>query len=358
MLSDIINNIETEIYPRLAPYKDSLVTIGIGASVLVCLRYYLSSRYGRCKNRVSMSGKTCIITGATSGIGQAVAKELAHRKANVIIACRNVQKGSRTALMIRNSVPYPVNLSVYHLDLASMESIRNFAFEINSNSIDVDVLINNAGLFGAPYTLSADGKELHFAVNYLGHFLLTHLLLPQMKNKKDARIINVSSSLYKRLKIPDFEHTEVEKDYSASMAYARSKLANIMFTLELSKRLPKGITVNVMHPGIVFTDLARYHIKNNIFLKYLYQLFGTLFLRSADDGAETIIHMATDPQLQGVSGEYFGDCDIEDLQPHAKDVKVAERLFALSEEYCGVIRTPLTTSPASRLNDSKAEAKE
>jgi len=142
--------------------------------------------------------------------------------------------------MIRKSIPYPVNISVYHLDLASFDSVRKFAFEINKESIDVDVLVNNAGIFGAPFTRSRDNYELHFATNHLGPFLLTGLLLPRMKNKGDARIITVSSSLYKSITAPNFRYFNEETGYSKFSAYASSKLANIMFTTELSKKLPEG----------------------------------------------------------------------------------------------------------------------
>ena len=240
MLSDLFHDLEEEIRYHFSPLKNGYVLLGAGVGMLVCVRYYLSSRYAKCRNTVSLAGKTCIVTGATSGIGQAVAKEMARRNANVIIACRNVQMGSETALMIRKSIPYPVNISVYNLDLASLDSVRKFAFEINKESIDVDVLINNAGIFGAPFTRSDDNYELHFATNHLGHFLLTGLLLPRMKNKPDARIITVSSSLYKRITAPDFRNFNEETGYNQFNAYASSKLANIMFTTELSKKLPKG----------------------------------------------------------------------------------------------------------------------
>lgn len=241
MSLSLLNDIQDEIMYYMPSFRSNgFLSLGVGIGALICCRYYLKSRYVKCINKTTLDGKTCIITGATSGIGQAVAKELARRKANIIIACRDVQKGCKTALSIRNSIPYSVNISVYQLDLASMESVRKFAFEINKDSIDVDILINNAGLFGAPYTLSEDKHEMHFAVNHLGHFLLTYLLIPRMKNKKDARIITVSSALYKRLVSPDFVNFNDEQGYTSFKAYARSKLANIMFTMELSKRLPQG----------------------------------------------------------------------------------------------------------------------
>ena len=222
--------------------SNGFIALGVGVGALLCCRYYLSSRYVHCKNTETLHGKTCIITGATSGIGQAVAKELARRHANIIIACRDVQKGCKTALSIREAIPYSVNISVYYLDLSSMDSVRKFAFEINKNSIDVDILVNNAGIFCTSHTTSKDNHELDFAVNHLGHFLLTYLLIPRMKNKTDARIITVTSSLYKQFVSTDFVNFNDEKGFSPFMAYARSKLANILFTLELSKRLPKGET--------------------------------------------------------------------------------------------------------------------
>lgn len=240
-LPTILRDLQDEVSAHMPSFRSNgFLTLGVGVGTLLCCRYYLSSRYVHCKNKETLHGKTAIISGATSGIGQAVAKELARRHAKIIIACRDVQKGSKTALMIRQSIPYSVDISVYDLDLASMESVRKFAFEINKNSIDVDILVNNAGVFCTSYTESEDHHELDFAVNHLGHFLLTYLLLPRMKNKADARIITVASSLYKKVVSPDFVNINDKQSFSSMLAYARSKLANILFTSELSKRLPKG----------------------------------------------------------------------------------------------------------------------
>lgn len=221
-------------------WKYGLVTLGTSVGALYCIKFWLSSNRKRCTNQTSLAGKTCIVTGANSGIGRAVAAELARRNATVILACRDVQKGSKAALKIRKMVKRRVKLSVYELDLSSFESIRKFVFEINKNSIDVDVLVNNAGIMACPYAKSVDGFEMQFAVNHLGHFLLTNLLLPQMQNKEDARIVTVSSALYKRAKLTFLFNFDDENDYNPSQAYARSKLANILFTKELSKRLPPG----------------------------------------------------------------------------------------------------------------------
>lgn len=215
--------------------------IAFGTSALFCVKFWIASKRKKCPNQNLLIGKTCIVTGANCGIGRAVATELARRRANVILACRDVQKGSKAALKIRQMIKYQVKVSVYELDLSSFDSIRQFVFEINKNSIDVDYLVNNAGVMSCPYMKSTDGHEMQFAVNHFGHFLLTNLLLPQMTNKEDARIVTVSSALYKRTQLGFLFNFDDEKDYNPMQAYARSKLANIMFTRELSKRLPPGM---------------------------------------------------------------------------------------------------------------------
>jgi len=182
-----------------------------------------------------------------------------------------------------------------------------------------------------PFQKSSDGIEMQFAVNHLGHFLFTNLLLERMMGKTDSRIIMVSSSLYKYATI-DFINFNTEKYYDPSQAYGRSKLANILFSKELSKRLPDGITVNSMHPGIVWTELGRYRIPNCI-AKVLFSIPAYFLLRTPEQGAQTIIHMATDPEirLKNVSGKYFGNCKVENVNPNADDDHMSEKLWEISE---------------------------
>ena len=238
MICSILNENDEIVLPKTEWCK-CVLTVGFGAGILLCVKYMLSSRRAVCKNRVLLTGKTCIVTGANTGIGKAVALELARRKARVILACRDVQKGNTAAVEIRKELKHSADVNVYELDLASINSVKHFADQINKNEHSIDVLVNNAGLFGCPFTQSQDGNEMHFAVNHLGHFLLTNLLIDKMKGKEDARIIVVTSSLYKRatLDLINFNKKEI---YNSSSAYAQSKLANILFTNSLSKRKIPG----------------------------------------------------------------------------------------------------------------------
>lgn len=327
-MSNFLTSYFNDVFQPNSWLRTVTVSFGASAGILFTLKYVLSFRRPRCKNLLSLTGKTCIITGANSGIGKAVAFEFARRNARVILACRDAQKANITAVEIRKKVKN-ANVEVYLLDLASFESIRHCADAIKEKEDGIDILVNNAGLMSCPFQKSVDGIEMQFAVNHLGHFLLTNLLLDKIKEKVDARIIVVASSLYKYATV-DLVNFNNETYYNPTQAYGRSKLANILFTQALSKRLPDSITVNSMHPGVVWTELGRYRIPNYI-VKLLFTIPAYFLMRSPDQGAQTIIHMATEPSLKGVTGKYFGDCSIESLNSHAEDQHMSEKLWEMSE---------------------------
>jgi len=323
-------------------FRTLTTTLVATSGLLFTVKTYLSRRRAVCTNNILLTGKTCVVTGANTGIGKAVAKEFVKRGARVLLACRDVNKGNECAADIRTKVK-DADVDVYQLDLSSFASVRSCAESIEGKESRVDVLVNNAGLMACPFQLSEDGIEMQFAVNHLGHFLFTNLLLNKMKNTShqhkdnggggDARIIVVSSSLYKNASI-DFENYNSEQFYKPNQAYGRSKLANLLFTGELSRRLPEGVTVNSMHPGVVWTSLGRYRLKNFI-LRLLFAIPGYFLLRSAEEGAQTIVYMATDAHLRGVSGKYFGDCKVESVRANAQDGNVAMMLWEMSEKLTG-----------------------
>jgi len=312
------------------------ITTGVGAttSLLFSFKFYLNTKRVKCSNNVRLDGKICVITGSNTGIGKAVALEFARRGARVVLACRDAEKARLAAEEIRRKIK-DADVDVYQLDLASLASVRSCADAIRTKEPGVDVLVNNAGIMSCPFQRSKEGIEMQFAVNHLGHFLFTNLLLDSMKGRGDARVITVSSSLYKRAHI-DFINYNHQDHYQPGPAYGRSKLANLLFTRELARRLQpsEGITVNSMHPGVVWTELGRYRLKN-FFLKLLFMIPAYFLLRSPAQGAETIVHMATEPELCGVSGKYFGDCAIESVQENAEDDGAAEKLWELSEILTG-----------------------
>eukprot|EP00795_Rhopilema_esculentum_P003438 gene3438-1813_t len=299
--------------------------------IIIALRRFLRRKVPPlCTNVNSLYGKTVIITGANTGIGKEVSKELAKRKARVILACRDVEKGRKAAREIFEETGTSCDVVVKELDLASFKSIRKFCQNIYDTEPQVNILINNAGVFHPPYSLTEDGYETTFAVNYLGHFLLTNLLLSKLKDS--ARVIIVASKLYEKAKI-DFENLNAEKGYKGFDAYKQSKLANLLFAYELCKKVPRGVTVNSLHPGFVATELPRHKLNNKI-KKILYPIFAFLFMRTPVEGAQTVVHLATSSELDSVSGGYFGDCKEEKLQPKALDDKVSAKLWELSLEMC------------------------
>uniref|UniRef100_A0ABI7X652 5'-nucleotidase, cytosolic IB n=1 Tax=Felis catus TaxID=9685 RepID=A0ABI7X652_FELCA len=201
----------------------------------------------------------------------------------------------------------------------------------------LDVLINNAGIFQCPYMKTEDGFEMQFGVNHLGHFLLTNLLLGLLKSSAPSRIVVVSSKLYKYGDI-NFEDLNSEQSYNKSFCYSRSKLANILFTRELARRLEgTNVTVNVLHPGIVRTNLGR-HIHIPLLVKPLFNLVSWAFFKTPVEGAQTSVYLASSPEVEGVSGKYFGDCKEEALLPKAMDESVTRKLWDISEVMVGILK--------------------
>lgn len=294
-----------------------------------------------------MHGKTVLITGANSGLGRATAGELLRLGARVIMGCRDRTRAEEAAGQLRSELhqaagPDPDcggagELIVKELDLASLSSVRAFCQELLQEEPRLDVLINNAGIFQCPYMKTEDGFEMQFGVNHLGHFLLTNLLLGLLKSSAPSRIIVVSSKLYKYGDI-NFEDLNSEQSYNKSFCYSRSKLANILFTRELARRLEgTNVTVNVLHPGIVRTNLGR-HIHIPLLARPLFSLVSWAFFKTPLEGAQTSIYLASSPEVEGVSGRYFGDCKEEELLPKAMDEAVARKLWDISEVMVGMLK--------------------
>lgn len=278
-----------------------------------------------------------VITGANCGIGRATAAELLRLQARVILACRDPERAEEAARELREETGDSGEVVVKQLDLSSLRSVQRFCQEVLREEPNLDVLINNAGVFQCPYTKTEDGFEMQFGVNHLGHFLLTHLLLGLLKSSAPSRIVVVSSKLYKYGEI-NFDDLNSEKSYNRGSAYSRSKLANILFTRELARRLEgTGVTVNVLHPGIVRTNLGR-HINIPVLVKPLFNVVSWAFFKSPAEGAQTSVFLAASPEVEGVSGKYFGDCKEEDLIPKAMDDLVARKLWDISEVMVGLIR--------------------
>ncbi|KAH8410123.1 hypothetical protein KR009_006331 [Drosophila setifemur] len=273
-------------------------------------------------------GKVAIVTGANSGIGKETVRELARRGATVYMACRNMKKceAARTEIVLETK-----NMFVHcrQCDLASQESIRHFVAAFKREQEQLHILINNAGVMRCPRSLTLDGIELHLGVNHMGHFLLTTLLLDLMKKSSPSRIVNVSSLAHRRGQI-NFGDLNSDKSYDESKAYAQSKLANVLFTRELARRLEgTKVTANALHPGVVDTDIKRHVGLAELFVKPLYWPF----VKTPKNGAQTTLYVALDPELQKVSGQYFSECKLMDMSSNATDVQTAKWLWAVSEKW-------------------------
>lgn len=310
-----------------------LIAISTATAVtLLLIRKYKEYTWGKCKSKRSVKNKTVIITGANCGLGKATALELAQRGARVILACRDQEKAHKALVDIRSKSNSGV-LKVMELDLASFDSIKKFADEFMRSEDRLDILINNAGVFQCPFMTTKEGFEMHFGVNHLGHFLLTKLLLEKLKQSAPSRIVVVSSALYKRGNL-DFDTINSEKHYDKSMAYKNSKLANVLFTRELNKRIQStGVSVYAVSPGMVWTNLGRYMSLNWWKIAALAPL-AWFFIRTPRQGCQTILHCAISEEAELESGSYYRNCEREDFAKVAEDEGVAKRLWDVSEKLC------------------------
>ncbi len=277
------------------------------------------------KLKNDMTGKICLVTGSTNGIGKSTAIELARIDATVVIVGRDAQKTFDVVQEVRAASGNP-NVDSLVADLSSQQEVQRLAHQFKKKYSQLHVLLNNAGAFFMQRQLSVDGIEMTFAVNHLAPFLLTNLLLDTIKASAPARIINVSSDAHVSGKI-QFDNLQGERNYTPR-AYENSKLANILFTLELARRLEgTGVTVNALHPGFVATGFAK---NNGKVIAALVSLFAPLVARSPAKGAETSIYLASSPNVEGMTGKYFYDSQVISAAPQATDMVVARKLWDVS----------------------------
>jgi NAD(P)-dependent dehydrogenase (short-subunit alcohol dehydrogenase family) len=275
-----------------------------------------------------MQGKVCIVTGSNTGIGKETARGLAQRGATVVLACRDVEKAAAARDDIAGSTGRS-DVEVEALDLGSTASIRAFAARFKAKHDRLDVLVNNAGLWLTARTTTKDGFESTFGVNHLGTFLLTQELLPLLKASASSRVVVLTSALHYRGKMGWDDLQYERRRFSGPAAYNQSKLANVLFTIALAKRLEgTGVTVNAVHPGVVATELSR------DYPKLLSKIFN-FFLITPEQGAACSLHVATAPELSKVTGEYFEKSRIKLSAAAARDEAAQERLWKLSETLVG-----------------------
>jgi NAD(P)-dependent dehydrogenase (short-subunit alcohol dehydrogenase family) len=267
--------------------------------------------------------QTILVTGATDGLGRALARELARRGATVLLHGRSKRRLEETRREIGQATGSD-RLRTYLADLASLEQVRRLGSEVAGEHERLDVLVNNAGIGGAgPRELSADGLELRFAVNYLAPFLLTDLLLPLLRRSAPARVVNVASVGQAPI---DFDDPMLERGYDPMRAYGQSKLAQIMFTFELAERLraggDAGVTVNALHPASLMNT------------KMVLESFGYT-MSTVQDGMAATLRLVVSPELEGVSGRYYDRLREARADPQAYDPQARRRLWRLSQELTG-----------------------
>jgi len=289
----------------------------------------VSARGGLMANpNSSLHDQVCLVTGAASGIGAVTARALAQQGAAVVLVDHDAGKGPITVDQI---VQQTGNAAVEFIgvDLSSQQEIRRLAQHYRSRYQRLDVLVNNAGALFPRRRETVDGIEMTWALNYLGQFLLTNMLLETMKASTPARIVNLSSRSHARAQI-DFDDLESRLGYDGLQAYAHSKLAIVLFTYELARRLAgTGVTVNALHPGVVATNFGR---KQGGILGLVMRLFRFAFL-SPEQGARTSIYLATSSEVEGVSGKYFVKCQAVPSSPASYDTVTARRLWEVSVDY-------------------------
>ncbi|MBM3267144.1 MAG: SDR family oxidoreductase [Candidatus Sericytochromatia bacterium] len=274
-----------------------------------------------------MKGRICIVTGANAGIGKETVKGLARQGATVVMACRSPERGQAARADVLGVVG-DADVAVMKLDLASKASIEAFAREFDATYPALHVLLNNAGLISLKRTLTADGFETTFGVNHLGGFYLTHLLRGKLESSAPARVINVASDAHFRAKW-DPADLQNERRYTTFGAYARSKLANVLYTRELARRLEgTGVTANCLHPGVIATNLFPLP-------KFALALMG-LFTISEEQGADTSLHLATAPEFDRLSGGYYDERKLVTPSRDARDDAAAAMLWAESSRLLGL----------------------
>jgi NAD(P)-dependent dehydrogenase (short-subunit alcohol dehydrogenase family) len=288
------------------------------------------------------TGRIAVVTGANSGLGLVTARELARAGAHVVVAARDPERGAKAVEDIKAAVPR-ADLEFQPLNLADLSSVRQFAEALEARHDGLDLLVNNAGVMALPYQKTADGFELQFGTNHLGHFALTGRLAGLLAKRPDSRVVTVSSGLAQRGRI-DFGNLQGEREYKKWAAYSNAKLANLLFAFELDRRLP-SVGSYAAHPGYAATNLqgATAKATGNKLVEFVIGLGNKVFAQDMAMGALPSLYAATKPGLP--SGSYIGPDGFKEQRGHPKIVRairaaydedVARKLWEVSEELTGV----------------------
>jgi len=293
------------------------------------MRSVSSSAISTSSGEGQVQGKTVVITGATSGMGQAAAIALAQAGARLVMIARDQKRSEATLRRLKEAAPQ-LSHSLHYGNLSSISEMKRVAAEVAAAEPRIDVLINNAGAAFTSRRLSADGLEMTFATNHMAYFVVTMMLLDKLKATEGARIVSTASDAHKSGRL-DFDDLTMEKRYSTFRAYGTSKLCNILFTRELARRLAgTGVTANCLHPGFVRTRIG----DNNPALAWIGKVV-KLFGLPPEKGAETIVFLASSPEVARVNGHYFYKCKPSTPSASAQSDADALRLWQVSEKLAG-----------------------
>jgi NAD(P)-dependent dehydrogenase (short-subunit alcohol dehydrogenase family) len=277
-----------------------------------------------------MQGKTVVITGATSGIGEVAACQLAAAGARVVLIARDRARGAQTLQRLESIAPGR-NHAAHYANLSRLAEVKRVAENIAATEPQIDVLMNNAGAIFATRQVTGDAVELTFATNHIAYFVLTNLLLERVKATAGARVVCTASDAHKRAKL-DFDDLTFAQGYSGFAMYGRSKLMNILFTRELARRLQgTGVTANCLHPGFVNTRFG----EAGGGLMSLALRGAKKFALTPEEGAKTLVYLASAPEVAGVSGQYFQDCKQVSPSEEAQNDADARRLWEVSAQLAG-----------------------
>lgn len=301
------------------------------AAALIAFKLWQKLTTVWCKSYVTLVGKTAIITGSNTGLGYQTASDFAKRGAKVILACRDRNRGEEARRRLTEETDNP-NIFYRHLDLASFRSVWEFSEDINKSEERLDILVNNAGVITGS-EITEDGLLLLMQVNYFGHFLLTNLLLDLLKRTPNSRVVNVAarSAQYARsLDVHNLNQPSSGSFFSAMQVAARSKLCNVLFTIELARKLRNtSVTSYSLCPGAVNTDVFR---TCPPFMKFLIYYVLSWFSKSPQEGAQTTIYCAVEKDIEFLSGQHFQDCHLVERYQTAQDFDLSSKLWEISEE--------------------------
>jgi len=280
-----------------------------------------------------MQGKTVVVTGGTSGIGEVAALRLAEKGARIVLIARDQTRAAATLAKLKNANPSAAHAAHYG-DLSALAEMKRVAGEVAAAEPRIDVLVNNAGAVFLSRKTSVDGLEMTFATNHMAYFVVTNILLDRLKATPGARIVSTASDAHRSGKL-DFDDLQSEKSYGSFRVYGTSKLCNILFTRELARRLDGAdVTANCLHPGFVGTRFGQNNA-SNILTKLLRDAVMSLGI-SPEEGAKTIIHLASSPDVATISGEYFYKCKVAEPTAAAQNDDDAKRLWDVSAKIAGL----------------------